>query len=151
MYRNCDWINRDWTGGDCPKVEWINHFQRGLCEYLSNWPGGKRVYRTRDLQTSPRSQFIGRAAEPEVLWIPVASLGCFPQTIMAKQEPHEGVKGDSLLQGWVFCVLAIILGDTSGHVSIIPPFCRQRIRVDSCKMWGEGPDDQYSFVSCLIF
>jgi len=39
------------TRGDCSIVEWISPFQTGLCS--RNWLSGKRVYRIKDLQSSP--------------------------------------------------------------------------------------------------
>ena len=39
------------TGGDYSNVEWISPFQTGMCS--SNWLSGKRVYRMKDLQSSP--------------------------------------------------------------------------------------------------
>ena len=39
------------TRGHCSIVEWISPFQTGLCS--RNWLSGKRVYRMKDLQSSP--------------------------------------------------------------------------------------------------
>lgn len=75
--------------------------------------------------------------------------GLFPSNRNCKAEASQGARGDSVLQGWIFCVLAIIFGDTIGHTFIIPQFCSKRIRIELPKTWGEIHDEVSTALSVV--
>ena len=51
------------TRGHCSIVEWISPFQTGLCS--RNWLSGKRVYRIKDLESSPWKSWCIPFKKPE--------------------------------------------------------------------------------------